>query len=183
MSDLGFNFRATAGPPPTDAASTTYVIGDIYPTVRAGVTFGWTSGAVVAFDAGGAEAREYGINYINIPSQSITFRVDLPAAGTYNFSLALGFLSSLLTNQQLIVKDNTTTLLTIGPATANVFLDATGTSYSSGLWLTSQTPVNLTFTTTTAFFVLSPYVSDNVALAHIFLSPVTATGGYLLVKN
>lgn len=172
MSDYGFNFRASVGPPPSDAANTTYVNGDTYPTVRNGITFGWGS-AVLTFDSGGAEARLYGINYA--ATGSATFQVDLPAAGTYTFQLAMGFQGAPLTSQKLIVKDNTTTLLTIGPSTATNFLDATGTSYSAANWPASETSVSLTFATTTAFFVIGPPTTDNVAIAHIFLSSVTST--------
>ncbi len=172
--NAGWNCRVNIGPPPTDGANTSPLLGEIYPfTYSNGVVAGWDVGPPT-FDVGGIEPRLYGINY-SFTSQHRIFRVDLLTSGTYSFTLALGQQGTLLTGQQMIVKDNTTTLATIGPATSNSFLDATGTSYSTAAWPGSNTPITLVFTTTTAFFDISSS-SDNCALAHIFLSQVVIGG-------
>lgn len=55
--DVGFDFRATSTFV-TDPANCTYVIDDLYPTTRGGVTFGWAvHRAGARWLAGAARAR------------------------------------------------------------------------------------------------------------------------------
>lgn len=87
------NFRGTLGYV-TDGAGQTYCLVDAYPTVRAGLTFGWT----VPANVGGADrdsapprAPEFaGLNYGGPYSGGLDFQLGLPGPGAYAVRLALG---------------------------------------------------------------------------------------------
>src|SRR5215813_6529220 len=86
--DFGINFRASAGFV-ADGANETYCLAENYPTARGGAMFGWTSGAPSARDrTTSADRRLAGMNFVS-GSQG-TFRIDLPAPGTYDVRLAIG---------------------------------------------------------------------------------------------
>src|SRR5208337_143702 len=87
----GFDFRNTAGFV-TDPSGSTYVLSTTaYPTKVNGVTFGWGNTSLVGARDRNAQLdpRLAGINYANNGSPA-TFYVDLPSAGTYSLSLAMG---------------------------------------------------------------------------------------------
>lgn len=88
----GINFRATAGYV-TDAAQNTYCIGDVYPTTRGGLTFGWdTAGTgTVKLDRSTAVGDVYaGVNCQQNTGTQRTFKLDLPAAGRYAIKALFG---------------------------------------------------------------------------------------------
>lgn len=186
--DKGFNFRTTSGFV-TDGANETYVLeGDAYPTVRNGVTFGWNTATCITDTGGGGRDRDAGIdrriagmNFVGNQLNQCTFQVDLPAAGTYLISLGMGDAGGNAKSNYVVVKDNTTALITFAPlATLSTptFGDAAGNTYTAANWTTSQTSVSKTFATTTFNLVLgsglTPDGTDS-SIDHIFISQVAST--------
>ena len=91
QQSFGFDFRNTANFV-TDPPGDTYVLSTTaYPTKGSGVTYGWVKTSLVGARDRNAklDPRLAGINYANNGSPA-TFYVDLPSAGTYNLSLAMG---------------------------------------------------------------------------------------------
>lgn len=181
--DIGINFRASAGFV-TDGANETYSLGETYPQTRGGVTFGWDLDATPRDRNAGVDRRLAGMNS-TVDGNDRTFRLDLPAAGQYTIRLAMGDIDNGSVNSKVVIKDNVTTLLTIGPHSTGVdeFYDAADASYSSANWPTSNTGAVLTFASTTLNLVVDgvPAVSNSV-VAHLRVTSVDS-GGYLLVAN
>jgi hypothetical protein len=173
--DKGFDFRASSGYV-TDPANCTYVLDtDSYPTTRNSVTFGWTVAPTSSRDRNsGFDPRIAGINFGN---GNGTFQVDLPSAGTYDLSLAMGD-SANQSGMTFTVKDNGSTVASYGPLNTSGadFYDATSTLYVFSAWPGSQAPVNLTFSSTVFQFLLGSATS-NSTIAHIFLSQTSSGGG------
>jgi hypothetical protein len=178
--DKGFDFRATAGYV-TDPTNCTYVLGsssgDLYPTTRNGVTFGWvvSSGNSYGDDIdSGVDARLAGVVDRGTYGDGPTFRIDLPATGTYNVSLAVGWEAGNNV-PDIIAKDNTTAFITF-PDTSTIpaFMDATLTARSSVAdWVANNVAVSHTFTSTILNIALSTRagaLSGTAALAHLFVS-------------
>src|SRR5271165_2886814 len=87
----GFDFRNTKGFV-TDPSGDTYVLpSTLYPTSFNGTTYGWVKTTPVQGRDRNAslDPRLAGINFVTNGSPG-TFYVDLPSAGTYNLSLAMG---------------------------------------------------------------------------------------------
>jgi len=140
---FGFDFRNTAAFV-TDPPGDTYVLSTTaYPTTVNGVTFGWVKTALVQARDRNAklDPRLAGINYVTNGSPA-TFYVDLPSAGTYNLSLAMGDAGyeQCYTQCQLQFLDGGTVLATVtgGPTYAGYFYDATGKNWSAAAWPTSN---------------------------------------------
>ena len=167
----GFDFRLTAGFV-TDPADCTYVLEtDSYPTTRNGVTFGWEVSPAGGRDRdSGSDPRLAGINQGNGIG---TFRVDLPAAGKHDISLAMGDLSNTQEGTQVIVRDNTTPVLTIGPHDTAVaeFYDATDTPYTAAAWPANNDAVRVTFGSSVLRLTLETATSNSV-IAHLFIAQV-----------
>jgi hypothetical protein len=146
--DIGINFRSTSGYV-ADGANETYCLADIYPVTRGGVTFGWViTGAVDSRDRdSGNDRRLAGINFTT--NNADYFRLDLPAAGTYDVHLAMGD-ATFSGAVSYDVKDTTTLLFsTTGSTSAgNKFKDATDTEYSNAAWPGSEAASTQTFATT-----------------------------------
>lgn len=178
----GFNFRALLAFV-TDGADEQFVdfITD-YPTTAGGVTFGWTVRPENSADRNAAiDRRLAGINYQTNDGTQGIFRVDLPAPGNYQISLALGDDGSTQGYQYAQILDNTTPVLTVNDSNGNSadhrWDDATGTEYTETTWPTSQTPVTCTFATTTLFLKLgTPSAQIDIStLSHLSIS--AAPGG------
>lgn len=168
--DLALNFRATA-PHATDGASETYDIDDIYLTTRNGIGFGRTAGAANTFDDSATDRRLAGYHY---NTTSATIRINLPASGIVGLHMGMGGTNPAGNDVTVVVKDDTSTLTTLGPFTAtnNKYWDATGVERASAAaWVASEDggggELPLTFTTTIANFVIS--TSSNWFLNHIRL--------------
>jgi uncharacterized membrane protein len=147
----GFDFRATAGFV-TDPGGATYVLASTsYPTTTNGVTFGWTNTALVQSRdrSTSIDPRLAGINYAANGSPA-TFYVDLPSAGTYNVSLAMGDAGypQCWTQCQVQFLDGGTVLATVtgGPSGLGYFYDATGRNWSAAAWPASNLSLPLTLT-------------------------------------
>lgn len=84
--DGGINFRANAGFV-TDGTNETYCLSESYPTVRAGLTFGWTAGSPDGRDRSNTvDRRLAGMNFLS--GEQGTFRLDV-TPGTYSIYLGL----------------------------------------------------------------------------------------------
>jgi len=187
--DKGFNFRTTSGFV-TDGANTTYVLeGDAYPTVRNGVTFGWTYSTCITDLGGGGRDRDAGIdarlagmNFIANRDERCTFKVDLPAAGDYIITLGYGDAGANAKTNYIVVNDSGTAKITLsGIATlaTPTFGDAIGNTYNAATWPGSQTTTTKTFSTTTFDMIIgmgaTPDGTDS-SIDHLFISQVSAGG-------
>lgn len=135
----------------------------IYPVTNAGVTFGFV-GATPQTDCrrdrttSNCSVGLAGMMfYTNNTTNWYDFRVDLPAAGTYDIRCALGDPSNGRSRQQIRIYDTSSLLATIGSTTttgAGQFLDCTSTDASPVLhtsaanWASGNTALRLVFSTT-----------------------------------
>lgn len=185
--DKGFNFRATSGYV-TDGTNQTYVIDtDVYPTTRNGVTFGWNYSTCLSDLGGGTRDRDSGIDvrlagmhFIANRDERCTFKVDLPAAGTYIITLGYGDAGGNAKNNYIVVKDSTTDVITLSAVTTAAtptFGDAVGSTYNAATWPGSQTTSTEVFATTTLDMIigsgLAPDATD-ASIAHLFISQVAS---------
>lgn len=176
MTTTGIDFRGSSGYV-TDPSGCTYCVGDSYPTTRAGLTFGWTTAGISAADRStGVNPRVAGINYLPA-GFTITFRVDLPAAGGYSIGVAQGDAGSARTLQSFTIYDNTTSLLSKSAnegSHSNYYMDAAGNVWTSdSAWFSSQVFESLTFAST-IFKITIGNSTDYNTLAHL---DITASGG------
>lgn len=146
---IGFNFRSSSGWT-TDPADTTYVLGDAYPTTRAGYTFGWNGGVLTA-DRTLDDARIAGLNYHAAPS--VSFQVDL-SAGTYAIHMGIGDGLGGTNLTTVDVYDNASLLFSVAQVstTANSFTDAQGNEYTAANWPASEQPVTAVLTSPALIF-------------------------------
>jgi hypothetical protein len=165
--DIGINFRASPSFV-TDGAGETYCVNDGYPTTRGGVTFGWDIGIQIRDRDSGVDRRLAGLNRDD--AGGATFRLDLPAAGTYDVHVAAGD-ASFTVGTGFDLKDGTTTFASITGSTTvgGRFKDATGTERTS--WPTQEVAFTHTFSSTILRITCTSAVSG---LAHV---RVTDAGG------
>jgi hypothetical protein len=174
--DIAFNFRANSSYV-LDGSGQTYVLCDAYPTTRAGVTMGWTdtSNCVPADRTTSNDVRLAGINYLPAGVTS-DFKVDLTAlggAGNYDIRIALGDPVSAFIGQSLVVKDNTSTLFSIGGSqNNNEFIDASNVARTAAAWPGSNVAIRVTVTS--SFLVFTMGGSSYNTLAHISISRVVS---------
>lgn len=179
---LGFNFRQTVGfvtdvaPAVFIGASSTY----LYPFSAGGQNVGWDSTADI--DSRNRlntnDARLAGIVFeANNGAAAKVFRLDLPAAGTYNIRVALGDASASQTIRWELL-DNTTQLALINNVTtsaANRFLDATGVERTNANWAANNVAITKTFATTTLFFKIGGSSAGNSStIAHFYIESAAA---------
>ncbi len=174
--DCIFDFRNTSGFV-TDPANGTFVIGvdgmeTNYPTspVVGGScgtpTMGWeiNAGSVGSRDRNaGINAQLAGINFVGA-AQTVTWRLDLPSAGTYSIYLGYGD-PSFNSVISLVVNDTNTAKVTITAVAVlgGSFGDATGTVFgSSAAWTSGETPVSAVFSTTILRVVLGPVAAQSL---------------------
>lgn len=187
-TDIGINFRATAGFV-TDGANETYSLAEAYPTTRGGATFGWTDGL------GGDRTRDRnaaidrrmaGANFTNSTGSQdrvTVFQLDLPAAGTYDIRVAVGDESNPRTNQKLEIFDNVTSkgvLVNDASTAAAHWVDATNVERTSDSdWSTNNAKATITFASTTLVIKTgtTAATTDNTFLSHIRVVQVS-TGVY-----
>jgi uncharacterized membrane protein len=149
----GFDFRKTATYV-TDPSGDTHVLPTTaYPTKANGVTFGWVNTSLVQGRnrSTSVDPRLAGINFATNGTPA-TFYVDLPSAGTYNLSLALGDARWPECTVQCEVQflDGSTVLATVtgGPENLGYFYDATGKNWSVAQWPTNNLTQQVTLTGT-----------------------------------
>ena len=184
----GWDFRDTAVYV-TDPANCTYVLGqnDLYPTTRNSTTFGWNAFADISRNRDNTvDARLAGDNRQDNSGTQANWRLDLPNAGTFTTTLAMGTAGIFSSAKNYVeIKDNTTSVFTnndTGGFSAGHHNDATNTDYTSAAWPGSNTTANLTFATTTLFlYIGTPTAqSDFSAINHVFLNEVVSTSHPLL---
>ena len=154
----GFDFRATQGFV-TDPAGDYAVRGTatLYPTTGNGVTYGWASAygyeQLTSYDLNAAvDPRLAGANAMVNNVSPAVFKVDLPAPGTYNVSLAIGlsddFPACNNSPCQVEFRDGSTSLFILTIPTAisplGAFVDANGQTWSAAAWPTSNTTRQIT---------------------------------------
>ena len=139
----GFDFRNTADFV-TDPPGDTYVLATTaYPTQGNGVTYGWVKTSLVQGRDRNAklDPRLAGINFATNGSPA-TFYVDLPSAGTYNLSLAMGDAGyqACWVQCQVQFLDGSTVLATVTEGSINLgyFYDAKGNNWSAAAWPSEQ---------------------------------------------
>src|SRR5271167_3589817 len=149
----GFDFRNTSTFV-TDPVGDTYVLPTTaYPTKGNGVTYGWVKTSLVQARDRNAklDPRLAGIDFANNGSPA-TFYVDLPSAGTYNLSLALGDAGyqQCWVQCQVQFLDGGTVLATVteGRTNAGYFYDAKGNNWSAAAWPASNLSQQVTLTGT-----------------------------------
>jgi hypothetical protein len=172
--DAQINFRSTAGYV-TDGEGQTYCTANGYPTVRAGLTFGWESGDSASYRRDRSTAydvRLAGINHRPNTGTQHVFRLDLPSPGKYAVGLAIGDATYLQEYQYLQVLDDSTPRITIDePSGTGIahFLDAAGNDHVAADWPDSHGVVAVEFGSAILRLVLgSPSSQDGSStLAHL----------------
>lgn len=176
----GFNFRATLAYV-TDGATQSAVLGELYPNVYSnGLTAGWIDEPEERDRNSGVDPRLAGVNQRTNDGTQKVFQVDLPSAGGYAITLAIGDADNLQAYQYVQVRDGATPVITIADADGTAsghFDDATGTDYDSATWPGSNTPVSVTLSGTTLNVVIGSPAAQlgSTTLAH--LSIAQAGGG------
>ena len=170
----GFDFRNTSTYV-TDPAGDTYVLSTTaYPTKGSGVTYGWVKTSLVSARDRNAQLdpRLAGINYATNGSPA-TFYVDLPSAGTYNLSLAMGDASYQQCSPQCQIQflDGSTVLATVskGVTQLGYFYDAQGNNWSAAKWPASNVSQQVTLAGTRLTVVVGLSTSNGVITPLAFL--------------
>jgi len=182
-STIGINFRGSLAfvTDGTDEVQTDgFSGGNAYPVTKGGWVQGWTVTFENAADRNASiDRRLAGIGYkTNTGLSQGTYRVDLPAAGSYTIRLALGDDGSAQSYQYCEILDNTTSKLIIDKNTGTAvdeWYDAAGTKQTLANWPGSNAAATLTFATTTLFLKLgTPTAQAAIStLSHLFISQIT----------
>lgn len=171
-ADIKLNFRNTSGFV-TDGAGEVYVLDDIYPTTRGGVTFGWSALHDGSRNRNAAnDPRFAGLHFRTVLTD--TFRVDLPNSGEYKVHLALGDPDQGQT-LGFNLKDNSSTFASISGSTSgtNRFFDATGVERTNLNWAANEVPLTQVFSSTV--FAMTPTSSGTAnCIAHVRLEEIPA---------
>ena len=178
--DKGFNFRATSGFV-TDGSNETYVLEEMYPTTRNGVTFGWNAGLQTRDRNSSLDRRLAGSHFTNNTGTQRVFRVDLPSAQDYVISLALGDAQYAQAYLYWQLLDNTNSLAIIDDTDGTAgshFDDATGVDRTAAAWPADNLTITKTFATTTLNCKIgSPSAQAGAStLAHLFVSQAAGGG-------
>ena len=168
--DFGINFRGSAGFV-GDGANETYCLADGYPTPRGGATFGWTSGAPSARNrSSSADRRLAGMNFVS--GGQGTFRIDLPAPGTYDVRVALGETDNPQ-HAAIEVYDNTSLRFSIPDVglSASHFIDAMGADRTTSNWPTNNAVrTSLVFNSSTMIIKVGVAGGgNNYVITHVFI--------------
>jgi hypothetical protein len=172
----GFNYRATAGYV-ADPAGTQFAgvpPSGNYPGAGT-VPAGWvTSTGIVTRDRStSVDPRLAGVVAINTVSTPIDYQIDLPYAGRYDVTVAIGDATSQQTGQRVRLYDDTTVLFDTGATqwtTQNgQFGDLTKTVFANAAaWLAGQTPQRLTFASSKLIVRLGGATSGaNTTIAYV----------------
>ena len=178
----GFDFRNT----PTfvtDPSGDAYVLPTTaYPTKGNGVTYGWLKTSLVTGRDRNAtlDPRLAGINYVDNGAPA-TFYVDLPSAGTYNISLAMGDASfeQCWVQCQVQFLDGSTVLATLneGETKKGYFYDAMGNNWSAAAWPPSNLSQQVTLTGTRLTVVVGTNKATGDFTTIAFLGVAQVSGG------
>jgi len=183
----GFDFRHTASFV-TDPPESTYVLATTaYPTTVGGVTFGWANPLLVSARdrSTTVDPRLAGINYVENGSPA-TFYVNLPSAGTYNLSLALGDAgyTQCWTQCQVQFLDGSRVVGTIleGQTLAGYFWDAVGRNWSAAAWPANNMPLQVTMSGTRLTVVVGTTnnTGDITPIAYLGVAQTTAVPNFTI---
>src|SRR5271166_4553531 len=186
----GFDFRNTSGFV-TDPPGDTYVLPTTaYPTKGSGITHGWTTlNLVYARDRSTTvDPRLAGINFAYNGSPA-TFYVDLPSAGTYNLSLALGDegYPQCGTQCQIQFFDGNTLLASVSRGLSNLgyFYDAQGNNWSAAAWPSSNLSEQVTLTGTRLTVVVgtNQNTGDITPIAFLGVAQVSGTANFTILAS
>ncbi len=152
---MGFDFRSSITYV-ADPANDTYVLNSShYPVTRNGVTFGWASTTNVhgRNRSTAIDPRLAGENYVVNNVAPVSFYVNLPSAGIYDLTIAMG--DALYTECYYGCKvqflDGTKVLATLSTSTrtgAGNFYDANLTLWSAATWPANNTKLRVAMTGT-----------------------------------
>lgn len=110
---------------------------------------------------------------IKVPNSGTqSFRIDLPAAGTYLINLGAGDASFAFV-QSIAIQDNTTTIATVCSAQATAagsFVDATGVNRTAAAWPGSNAALSLTFSSTIMRLVFGGAGTSDTTFATVLVS-------------
>ena len=171
----GFDFRNTVGFVNDPPNYTAVLPGTTYPTMMNGVTFGWTTPNLVqgADRSTLVDPRLAGINSAMNGSPA-TFSLNLPSAGTYNLTLAMGDEGASQCGTQCEVQffDGNTPIAMVsgGPTNQGYFYDAVGNNWSAAAWPSSNVSQQVTLAGTQ----LTVVVGTNNATGD--LTPIASLG-------
>lgn len=181
------NFRSTSGYRADDSADAYVqtVLSVNYPTVTAqGNNVGWENlNDPYAFNESlSNDVRLAGGQGLSTNMAASTYRIDLPATGSYRLRCAAGRVSAIR-GVNISVNDNTTPLATLvtpkTPSAANRFYDATDVELTAANWPGSNQPKDVTFTST----ILRIKVGGNVIsgqswayIAHFSVESISSGG-------
>ncbi len=178
----GFDFRNTSTFV-TDPSGDAYVLSTTaYPTKGNGVTYGWLKTSLVTGrDRNAAlDPRLAGINYVDNGAPA-TFYVDLPSAGTYNISLAMGDagFEQCWVQCQIQFLDGSTVLATLneGETKKGYFYDAMGNNWSAAAWPPSNLSQQVTLTGTRLTVVVGTNKATGDFTTIAFLGVAQVSGG------
>jgi uncharacterized membrane protein len=186
----GFDFRATSTYV-TDPPTSTYVLANTgYPTTVNGVTFGWANTALVQSRDRSVmvDPRLAGINYVNNGTPS-KFYVDLPSAGTYNLSLALGDdgYPECWTQCQVQFLDGSTVVGTVsgGFEGLGFFYDAIGKNWSATTWPANNAPLMVTMNGTRLTVIVGSTnnTGDITTIAFLGITQSSAVPNFTIAAN
>lgn len=193
-NDFAWDFRATLAPAgftsdPSYAVSELGPGSNDYVANRGNVNgvllgYGWETGgaSITSRNRGssGIDPRIYGMNFAPNSATVCVFRVDLPASGQWDVSMALGDAAGN-NPQNNYVKFNDGAVTTLHANTlSNQYADAVGGLWTTTTWPTtgSLVTVRLTFGSTIMRLTLGGTVDVNSScLAHLRLTQVPTAGG------
>jgi hypothetical protein len=173
-TDFGFDFRSTAGfvTDPTYAAP---VLGETSPhTYTNGlsntISAGWVGTAPAKADENASnDPRLAGMQYIGNSGIVYAFRITLPVSGSWTIVAAFGD-GNNDQHQFITMDDNGTGFASYSNTDTpiNNFMDANGTVFTEANWITSNTALTHTFTSTTFNVNIgSASGSANSTIAHL----------------
>jgi hypothetical protein len=177
----GLSFRQTDAFV-TDVSPATSEIGQAvnYPrTTPQGNTVGWetvVSTIQVRNRQAGNDARLAGLAFPNTSTDVVKYRIDLPAAGSYNMRWASGD-GSYTTSAVVSLYDTTTLLTALSTGTtsaAQTFKDATDVEWTNVTWPGSNVAITKTFASTICRLQTLGAVSG--AYTHFYIEAAAATG-------
>jgi hypothetical protein len=188
MPSQGFNFRNTSAyvTDGTDELAV-YRVGsyaEVYPTTRGGFTFGWDRNHSLTRNRSASVDRRLAGMHFGYASGNEVWRLDLAdlnGADTYTMRAALGD-NNYARDVYALIKDNTTTLVTIDASQSGSerFTDITGVNHTPANWPGNNNADDLTFATTTFYLELGDDSAKAGSVAHLYFE-WTAGGGGLAI--
>jgi hypothetical protein len=179
---IGFNFRATLGFV-TDIAPDQFHDVGLY---AASPGYGWEVGSVANADRdrnAANNARLAGLFFVD-SGLTLDFRVDLPSAGDYAITLAIGDDAYSSDHCKCEIFDTSSSLFSVtsgATLTAGHYIDANGTEHTSAAnWVANQTSRTATFATTILRCRIGQASSSKTPIAHL---SIAAAGGAVFIPR